>query len=174
MAFRTFIGSVTTLVSSVANLTVLMVLKGEPGWICLMLCNADIMFCVLVLHWVTQIDTPTKSSSANSNPNGSKGNTNGSHANHDGGRAQRESFNLWPSKNEADTKSKKLQGTITTECMGTKHPSGRESQDSIVEMHKITVRTEQVQEIEIDTRSDSSRTGVSAYEERGVSVEKMV
>lgn len=44
MAFRTFIGSCATLTSSVANLTVLMVLKGEPGWICLMCCNADSEF----------------------------------------------------------------------------------------------------------------------------------
>ncbi|KAK7702746.1 hypothetical protein SLS57_011184 [Botryosphaeria dothidea] len=56
MALRTFIGSCATLTSSVANLTVLMVLKGEPGWICLMLCNADILFSVLILHWVTSGD----------------------------------------------------------------------------------------------------------------------
>lgn len=41
MAFRTFVGSCATLTSSVGNLTVLMVLKGEPGWICLLCCNAD-------------------------------------------------------------------------------------------------------------------------------------
>lgn len=41
MALRTFIGSCATLTSSVVNLTVLMVLNGEPGWICLMCCNAD-------------------------------------------------------------------------------------------------------------------------------------
>ncbi|KAF1956757.1 hypothetical protein CC80DRAFT_593462 [Byssothecium circinans] len=56
VAYRSFVGSITTLISSVINLTVLMVLKGEPGWICLMCCNADILFSVLVLHWVTQID----------------------------------------------------------------------------------------------------------------------
>ncbi|KAF2033239.1 hypothetical protein EK21DRAFT_59092 [Setomelanomma holmii] len=53
MAFRSFVGSCATLTTSVVNLTVLMVLKGEPGWICLMCCNADILFCVLVLHWVS-------------------------------------------------------------------------------------------------------------------------
>lgn len=53
MAFRSFIGSCATLTTSVVNLTILMVLKGEPGWICLMCCNADILFCVLVLHWAT-------------------------------------------------------------------------------------------------------------------------
>jgi hypothetical protein len=53
MAFRSFIGSCATLTTSVINLTILMVLKGEPGWICLMCCNADILFCVIVLHWVT-------------------------------------------------------------------------------------------------------------------------
>ncbi|KAK0642392.1 hypothetical protein DIS24_g9077 [Lasiodiplodia hormozganensis] len=56
MAFRTFVGSCATLTSSVGNLTVLMVLKGEPGWICLLCCNADILFSVLVLHWVTSGD----------------------------------------------------------------------------------------------------------------------
>jgi hypothetical protein len=53
MAFRSFVGSCATLTTSVINLTILMVLHGEPGWICLMCCNADILFCVLVLHWVT-------------------------------------------------------------------------------------------------------------------------
>lgn len=41
MALRTFIGTCCTLLSSVVNLTVLTVLKGEPGWICLLACNAD-------------------------------------------------------------------------------------------------------------------------------------
>jgi hypothetical protein len=30
-----------------------MVLKGEPEWICITCCNADILFTVIVLHWVT-------------------------------------------------------------------------------------------------------------------------
>ena len=58
MAFRSLVGSLATLTTSVVNLTVLMVLRGEPGWICLMCCNADILFCVLVLHWVTSKDKP--------------------------------------------------------------------------------------------------------------------
>ncbi|KAF2207473.1 hypothetical protein CERZMDRAFT_3662, partial [Cercospora zeae-maydis SCOH1-5] len=53
LALRTFIGSCATLLSSVVNLTVLMSVGGEPAWMCLMLCNADILFCVVVLHWVT-------------------------------------------------------------------------------------------------------------------------
>jgi hypothetical protein len=53
MAFRSFTGSCATLITSVVNLTILAVQKGEPGWICLMACNADILFCVVVLHWVT-------------------------------------------------------------------------------------------------------------------------
>ncbi|CAN9346517.1 unnamed protein product [Alternaria alternata] len=53
------LGSLATLTTSVINLTILMVLKGEPGWICLMCCNADILFCVIVLHWVTSKDKQT-------------------------------------------------------------------------------------------------------------------
>ncbi|KAF4624591.1 hypothetical protein G7Y89_g13579 [Cudoniella acicularis] len=57
IAFRSFIGSCGTLTSSIVNLTVLMVLHGEAAWICLMCCNADILFSVLVLHWVTSKDS---------------------------------------------------------------------------------------------------------------------
>lgn len=57
VALRTFIGSCATLTSSVVNITVLMVIEGEPGWICMMCCNADILFSVLVLHWVSSPDS---------------------------------------------------------------------------------------------------------------------
>ncbi|KAF7889437.1 uncharacterized protein EAF01_010930 [Botrytis porri] len=56
VALRTFIGSCCALTSSAVNLTLLLVLKGEPGWICLMCCNLDILFSVLVLHWITSKD----------------------------------------------------------------------------------------------------------------------
>ncbi len=38
------------------NLSVLMGLDGEPGWICLMCCNCDILFSAIVLQWVTMPD----------------------------------------------------------------------------------------------------------------------
>ncbi|KAG9233657.1 hypothetical protein BJ875DRAFT_37688 [Amylocarpus encephaloides] len=56
VALRSFIGSCCTLTSSIVNLTVLMVLRGEASWICLICCNADILFSVLMLHWVTSKD----------------------------------------------------------------------------------------------------------------------
>ncbi|PMD27740.1 hypothetical protein NA56DRAFT_615695 [Hyaloscypha hepaticicola] len=64
IALRTFIGSCCTLTSSVVNLTVLMVLDGEPGWICLMCCNVDIFFSVLVLHWITSKDNASTMASS--------------------------------------------------------------------------------------------------------------
>lgn len=105
MALRTFVGSCATLTSSVVNLTILMILKGEPGWICLMCCNADsklraphtqfrvappptppsnpvmssaVLFSVLVLHWVTSFDRTTTDSSYardRENRNDGSGNT---------------------------------------------------------------------------------------------------
>ncbi|KAH6673646.1 hypothetical protein B0J14DRAFT_53319 [Halenospora varia] len=57
IALRSFIGSCGTLASSIVNLTILMVLHGEAAWICLMCCNADILFSVLMLHWVTSKDS---------------------------------------------------------------------------------------------------------------------
>jgi len=43
-----------------------MVLNGEAAWLCLMWCNADILFSVLVLHWVTSKDKSYKPSTARS------------------------------------------------------------------------------------------------------------
>ncbi|KAH8649806.1 hypothetical protein BX600DRAFT_418738 [Xylariales sp. PMI_506] len=56
MAMRTFVGAVCTTISSVVNLTVLMALDGEPGWVCLMCCNCDVLFSAVVLQWVTSRD----------------------------------------------------------------------------------------------------------------------
>jgi len=41
MAVRTFIGVCVTLTTSVANLSVLTVLDGEQGWVCLLICTSD-------------------------------------------------------------------------------------------------------------------------------------
>ncbi|EPS37629.1 hypothetical protein H072_8630 [Dactylellina haptotyla CBS 200.50] len=57
MAKRTFWGSAATLISTVANLTTLVILRGhEPGWVCFACCNADVVFSAIVLHWVTTTD----------------------------------------------------------------------------------------------------------------------
>ncbi|TQN69743.1 hypothetical protein CSHISOI_05725 [Colletotrichum shisoi] len=53
VALRTFTGALCTLTSSIVNLTVLMVLNGEPGWVCLMCCNSDILFSAIVVQWGT-------------------------------------------------------------------------------------------------------------------------
>ncbi|KAI8153621.1 hypothetical protein K4K49_002293 [Colletotrichum sp. SAR 10_70] len=56
VALRTFVGALCTLTSSIVNLTVLMALDGEPGWVCLMCCNSDILFSAVVVQWVTNKD----------------------------------------------------------------------------------------------------------------------
>ncbi|KAF3902837.1 hypothetical protein AA313_de0206537 [Arthrobotrys entomopaga] len=38
------------------NLTTLMLLNGEPGWVCLIICNCDILFSAIVLHFITNHD----------------------------------------------------------------------------------------------------------------------
>ncbi|KAI1210416.1 uncharacterized protein F4807DRAFT_459794 [Annulohypoxylon truncatum] len=57
VAMRTFVGALCTTTSTVINLIVLMVLDGEPGWVFLTCCNADILFSALVIQWVTRHDT---------------------------------------------------------------------------------------------------------------------
>ncbi|KAH6848359.1 hypothetical protein B0I37DRAFT_406114 [Chaetomium sp. MPI-CAGE-AT-0009] len=59
MATRTFIGCICTLTSSIVNLSVLVGLNGEPGWVCLMCCNSDILFSAAMIHWVTSRDSTT-------------------------------------------------------------------------------------------------------------------
>jgi len=56
VAIRTFVGAVCTLASSIVNLSVLMALGGEPGWVCLMCCNSDILFSAVVIQWITYKD----------------------------------------------------------------------------------------------------------------------
>ncbi|THY20216.1 hypothetical protein D6D01_06863 [Aureobasidium pullulans] len=55
---RTFVGSCATLALSITNLTVMAILDGEPGYICLCLCNLDILCTTLILHWVSSVDAP--------------------------------------------------------------------------------------------------------------------
>ncbi|KAM0246340.1 hypothetical protein ACHAP5_004813 [Fusarium lateritium] len=62
VAFRTFVGACCTLTSSIVNLTVLMVLNGEPGWVCLICCNSDVLFSAIVVQWVTSRDSAGSSS----------------------------------------------------------------------------------------------------------------
>ncbi|KAL2264040.1 hypothetical protein VTK26DRAFT_3078 [Humicola hyalothermophila] len=52
MAVRTFVGCICTSTSSIVNLSVLAGLNGEPGWVCLVCCNSDILFSAIVIHWV--------------------------------------------------------------------------------------------------------------------------
>ncbi|KAK0732656.1 hypothetical protein B0T21DRAFT_290836, partial [Apiosordaria backusii] len=68
VAMRTFVGCVCTLTSSVVsrNLSVLMALDGEPGWVCLMCCNSDILFSAIVIQWVTSRDSTSSAASSDS------------------------------------------------------------------------------------------------------------
>lgn len=50
-----------------------MILKGEPAWVCLMCCNADVLFSVLVLHWVTSKDSVSTDSSRSRGTNSKDG-----------------------------------------------------------------------------------------------------
>lgn len=178
MALRTFLGSCATLTSSVVNLTILMVLKGEPGWICLMCCNADILFCVLVLHWISQRESSNISSSNGSQPTAN--NVNGSaHGtmNRDGLASPgqwRESISKRVDGVLQEPK-KVHGGTITTEIKSMPHGMHDEDPDNIVELHQIRVHTQQIQEIEIDGRSESELVGnASGFGGRSSSSEKMV
>ncbi|KAF1349666.1 hypothetical protein BDV97DRAFT_172743 [Delphinella strobiligena] len=56
MALRTFIGCFITLVSTFTNLTLVIAINGERGWLCLTLCLCDVIVSVMVLHWVSSID----------------------------------------------------------------------------------------------------------------------
>ncbi|ORY61731.1 uncharacterized protein BCR38DRAFT_396811 [Pseudomassariella vexata] len=40
--------------STMANFLGLIILDGEPAWICLLSCKIDIVFSAFVIHWMTQ------------------------------------------------------------------------------------------------------------------------
>ncbi|ETS73407.1 hypothetical protein PFICI_15012 [Pestalotiopsis fici W106-1] len=63
MVMRTFIGAILTTISSSTNIAVLVGFNGEPGWLCLLCCNCDILFCSIVVHWVTSHDNAATESS---------------------------------------------------------------------------------------------------------------
>ncbi|KAK6070911.1 hypothetical protein SCUP515_08128 [Seiridium cupressi] len=76
VAMRTFVGALSTTVSSVVNLTVLMALDGEPGWVCLLCCNCDtnlwpfhhtVLFSAVIIQWVTSRDNAATGSAADQN-----------------------------------------------------------------------------------------------------------
>jgi hypothetical protein len=140
-----------------------------------MCCNADILFSVLVLHWVTEVDRSPNSSSAQSG--NQRSNAALSHAGDDTKKSQlgsqlgaprsvRHSLNM-------RNNSKGLGSTMTTEIVALPSKGRQDSYDDDVELRgQIRVHTERTQEVEVDARSEGSACGYSA--QSGVTVEKMV
>jgi hypothetical protein len=182
MAFRSFVGSCATLTSSVANLTILMVLKGEPAWICLMCCNADVLFSVVVLHWVTAIDSARSNTTLNTLTNHSQA-THHIKSRHEDGIAKPRgvSMNFSPGYSVMEADIKQLSGVVTTQCCRNLEQSSRAgSEEQIMELDRIRVKTERTVEVEFEQQSENSRASRNcAEDDRGslgctVSVEKMV
>ncbi|KAK7928066.1 ring finger domain protein [Apiospora marii] len=66
LTVRAFFGSLFTLTSTSTNLIALMLLEGEPAWLCLLSCKTDVgsadrslalvLVCTVVMYWITTID----------------------------------------------------------------------------------------------------------------------
>lgn len=141
VAIRTFVGSCTTLVSSIANLSVLAVLHGEPGWLCLMLCNLDILLCVLVLHWATSIDRQKGPTEYNSPYGVGDRYAQNSRNLHNSRRGYgKEHGGLEPEKDDIAISTKIVGGAAT--------PAPGSDEEQAMKMHGIHVRTVQIQELE--------------------------
>ncbi|KAI1340907.1 hypothetical protein F5Y15DRAFT_35898 [Xylariaceae sp. FL0016] len=69
LAIKSFLGAFLTLCSSVSNLASLMILDGEPAWLCLLTCNLDIIFSACVMFWVTMKDSPIQSTNSSEQAN---------------------------------------------------------------------------------------------------------
>ncbi|KAI4600526.1 hypothetical protein KJ359_000881 [Pestalotiopsis sp. 9143b] len=63
MVMRTFVGAILTTLSSSTNIAVIVGFNGEPGWLCLLCCNCDILFCSIVVQWVTSHDNSATTNS---------------------------------------------------------------------------------------------------------------
>jgi hypothetical protein len=181
MAYRSFIGSCATLISSVVNLTVLMVLKGEPGWICLMCCNADILFSVIILHWVTQVDRGVGGSSSGSRVDRGTGNRENKQADPTPPKSRRGSLHFWNgSRIVLNEPTPAFKGSMTTEIKAAPALHRDGSDEDTIELrgiHVQTERTQEIQETEADARSERSTNGFACGQyaaERRVTIEKIV
>ncbi|ETS85022.1 hypothetical protein PFICI_03047 [Pestalotiopsis fici W106-1] len=56
LVVRTFIGAVTSTITCLLNIVIMMALDGEPGWMCLMSCNIDLLFDAIIVQYVTSRD----------------------------------------------------------------------------------------------------------------------
>ncbi|KAF1934804.1 hypothetical protein EJ02DRAFT_429009 [Clathrospora elynae] len=177
VAFRSMVGTLCTLSTSVTNLVVIMVLKGEPAWICFTCCNADILFCVTILHWVTSkdkvsestIDNTVKSRHGASNMRSSKGRSS---------KVGLESFNVDFASGKSDSNALRFPtSVITTECT-TSPPSDNRGPRGMritspnkddfgdeIELNNIHVQTIHTVEVEVegDRSSESLRSDQSEW-----------
>jgi hypothetical protein len=160
VTLRSFVGSLATLTSSVVNLTVLMILKGEAAWICLMCCNADVLFSVLVLHWVTSKD---KASTTNSSADAYSG-QNASHIQRNKNSAGSMGPYSVADKLGVFDVSKAREGTVTTH-ISAQELKAREDEESDLDLKasgqrssiplgKIKVQVGRVIEVESRPRGD--------------------
>ncbi|TVY73600.1 hypothetical protein LSUE1_G004127 [Lachnellula suecica] len=157
ISLRSFVGSLATLTSSVVNLTILMILKGEAAWICLTCCNADILFSVLVLHWVTSKDS-------SSIPSGySRSNPSQSHRS----RNKLGAFSVYGKGNTG-------LGTVTTHISASRNGGQREKEDmGDMEMGGITVQVGQVVEIEVEREGGENGEGRRSHKSTEDLVERL-
>ncbi|KAK6080578.1 hypothetical protein SCUP234_05124 [Seiridium cupressi] len=56
LVIRTFIGAVTSSVTSLLNIAVMLVLNDETGWVCLISCNLDLLFDAIIVQYATSRD----------------------------------------------------------------------------------------------------------------------
>lgn len=172
MAYRSFFGSVCTLTTAVVNLTVVMILKGEPAWICFSCCNADVLFCVAVLHWASSKDDKPESSTNATTAHGKTGGVGTVDSKY---YKSRHVSMLGKSQHDTE-KGTALSGVntipgaiITTDCIGGSSWDGSDGRrgfkDDEVELNHIRVQT--VQTIEIEGDSEGKRSASDTSSEGG-------
>ncbi|CAD0029735.1 unnamed protein product, partial [Aureobasidium pullulans] len=132
LVFRTFVGSCATLVMSVVNLSILTILDGEPGYICLCLCNLDI----IVLHWATAVDRQDQTTNTGSRkPKNTLDSSRGGLTSATGGK-QGDYVEL----------DERAVSKLTTKIEANRTSPGDDRMNS----HAIEVKTQHVQEVEIE------------------------
>jgi hypothetical protein len=168
-----------------------MVLKGEPAWICFTICNADILFCISVLHWVTSKERNGEEGSVTRSTGMSKGGIRSTRAGNpmtigsQTTRSNRMSTIVDAHEKDGPIKftvtspeGKSVSGnrgpaTITTECVaGSGRHLGGSSWDAVdaragvredeVELNNIHVHTIQTREVEIDGDIERKTSGSSS------------
>lgn len=76
LATRSFAAAILIMLGVIGNLTTMAIFDGEPVWLCLLTCKADLLITSCIIHWVTSCDGESSRKVSSANGSGGSGGLN--------------------------------------------------------------------------------------------------